>query len=354
MPVLETKDPEIQRLAVHRIAVGPGSVCREGVRCGSGNRLGIHGLWLYRPGMEAQGILFLQYLWASLSYPPCYPRGFVPDFSPLIPLLWPSFLPPLPILHVDWCWNTLRTWELRVDLCLEKEELPPWIHQQRRSQEDEEERERKREGERGNGEAYTDSRSYTHPETATMSTDTLDLKAADFDANVWWHLTEGRVDDYKKKTFSSQLAQADSGIMDVGPNRDQYWQLQPVDDVAGRYALRCSKTGVFKQLGVCYVADEIANSRTQPCLVSSSGADAQKWDVADWGNSTYRFVNVANGTGYVLDVHPGNPPFMSDDLRTNIPQPAQHWLMTSVKKVDDGAFSTVFSNVSRPPFPASS
>lgn len=173
-----------------------------------------------------------------------------------------------------------------------------------------------------------------------------DLEPKDFDSNVWYHLTEQRVDDYDKKEFGAQFAENSSGDLQVAGIEDQYWQFQPVDDKEGRYALRCSKTGVLKQLSVCYNKDEIANTKTQPCLADSNGNDEQKWDVADWGNNTFRFVNVKNGTDYVLDVHPGNPPFLSDDLRTNIPQPAQHWLATSVKNVDDGAYSTVFAEVS--------
>ncbi|KAF7561852.1 hypothetical protein G7046_g2279 [Stylonectria norvegica] len=170
------------------------------------------------------------------------------------------------------------------------------------------------------------------------------LSPKTFDANVWYQITEGRVDTYDSDKFTSAFQIGENGTLVVHPAVDTYWQFQPVDDKDGRYAVRCRQTGVFKQLGVCFVPTEIADSKTQPCLVDSNGSDAQKWDIADWGNSTYRFVNVKNGTDYVMDVHPGNPPFMSNDLRTNIPQPAQHWLMTSVMDIDDGAFSTTFTN----------
>ncbi|CAM1505229.1 Fc.00g108660.m01.CDS01 [Cosmosporella sp. VM-42] len=171
------------------------------------------------------------------------------------------------------------------------------------------------------------------------------LKAKTFDSNVWYHITEGRVDNLTKKEFQSSFqTNDDKGNLAVWPAIDQYWQLQPVSSKKGRYALRLSNSGVFKQLAVCYFSDEIADSRTRPCMRASDGTEAQMWDIADWGDSTYRLVNVANGTDYVLDVHPGNPPFLSNDLRTDVPQPAQHWLMTSVKDVDDGAFSTTFTN----------
>lgn len=166
------------------------------------------------------------------------------------------------------------------------------------------------------------------------------------DSNVWYHVTEARVDDYDKANFTSALQVEDDDGVAVWSAVDHYWQFQPVKNgPAGRYALRCSRTGVFKQLSACYVADEIDDSKTQPCMRASDGTKAQMWDITDWGNQTYRFLNVKNGSDYVMDVHPGNPPFMASDLRTNIPQPGRHWLMTSVSDVDDGAFSTVFTKV---------
>ncbi|KPM36061.1 hypothetical protein AK830_g10507 [Neonectria ditissima] len=173
------------------------------------------------------------------------------------------------------------------------------------------------------------------------------LDAVTLDSNVWYAITEARVDDYDKKSFSSSLQIVeDTGDLGVWGAVEQFWQFSPVDGGPdGRYAVRCSKTGVFKQLAVCYNADEIDDSKTQPCMAASDGSKAQMWDVADWGNSTYRFINVHNGSDYVMDTHPGNPPFMASDLRTNIPMPGRHWLMTSRKDVDDGAFSTVFTKI---------
>ncbi|KAK7428614.1 hypothetical protein QQZ08_004875 [Neonectria magnoliae] len=173
-----------------------------------------------------------------------------------------------------------------------------------------------------------------------------DLDAVTLDSNVWYAITEARVDNYEKKSFNSNLQIEDTGNLGVWGAVEQYWQFQAVQDGPdGRYAVRCSKTGVFKQLAVCYNKDEIDDSRTQPCMAKSDGTKAQMWDVADWGNQTYRFINVHNGSDYVMDTHPGNPPFMASDLRTNIPMPGRHWLMTSAKDVDDGAFSTVFTKI---------
>ncbi|KND87937.1 hypothetical protein TOPH_07432 [Tolypocladium ophioglossoides CBS 100239] len=177
-----------------------------------------------------------------------------------------------------------------------------------------------------------------------------DLKAAtNIDPNVWYHLTEGRVDDHKKDKFGSMLQVVHDDFLAVwGTDVNQYWQFQPVDDKPGRFAVRCSSTSITKQLSVCWHRDEVDSDRTRPCMAASDGSDEQKWDVANWGNDMYRFVNVKNASSHHLDVHPGNPVVMSSNTNTKVYQAAQHWLMTSVKKVDDGAYSTVFSDVAVP------
>lgn len=136
----------------------------------------------------------------------------------------------------------------------------------------------------------------------------------------------------------------------------QYWQFMPVDPKnPARYAVRSSVRGVFKQLGTCYNPEEIDEQHTQPCLLRSDGSDTQKWDITMWPgkNSTLRFQNVQNGTKYNMDVHVGNPMFMSSDVDGKNYQKAQHWLMTSVKNIDDGAYSTTFTdvNIFTPPNP---
>lgn len=133
-------------------------------------------------------------------------------------------------------------------------------------------------------------------------------------------------------------------------NPAQYWQFMPVDPKnPARYAVRSSVRGVFKQLGTCYNAQDIDEQHTQPCLLRSDGSDTQKWDITLWpgNNGTfYRFQNVQNGTKYNMDVHPGSNPFMSNDVDGKNFQKAQHWLMTSASSIDDGAYSTTFTDVS--------
>ncbi|KAK2608814.1 hypothetical protein QQS21_002671 [Conoideocrella luteorostrata] len=178
---------------------------------------------------------------------------------------------------------------------------------------------------------------------------------AKLDPNVWYHVTEGRVDDYKKTSFQSsfQILNPSSNNGDKLavfpiPSPPQYWQFLPVDPTnPARYVVRNSERKIMKQLGTCYNSDEIDEQHIQPCMLRSDGADTQKWDITLFpsNNETYRFQNVQNGTKFNMDVHPGNPMFMSSDTDPKIYQPAQRWLLTSVKNIDEAAFSTTFTKV---------
>lgn len=183
-----------------------------------------------------------------------------------------------------------------------------------------------------------------------------DYEPASFDSNVWYHLTSGGKEDaynYSDSdsysydtTFKNSFFENDHGHLIAGKvGTGTVWQFMPVGNGKdGRYQIRSTQHNLGKQLAVCYNDTEIDNSRTQPCMAPSDGSERQKWDITDWGDGTYRFNNVKNGSDFVLDVHPGdtatNQPFMGDD--EDIKQDWQHWLMTSMRNIDDEAYQTVF------------
>lgn len=189
-----------------------------------------------------------------------------------------------------------------------------------------------------------------------MSKEEITFKAAtDLDPNAWYHVTETRVDDPdvgENQKFGSALivSNVDTGDLAMaGSDRNDRWQFLPVDtdEHDARYAIRCSTTSIRRQLAVCYREDELADSKTQPCMLPSDGSDAQKWDIANWddGSGAFRLINVANGTDYWLDCHRGNPLFMNSHIDTTVNRPAQRWIMSSSAAIDDGEFSTTFTNV---------
>lgn len=150
-------------------------------------------------------------------------------------------------------------------------------------------------------------------------------------------MTETRVD------FNSSLQIAGDALVmaSAGPKTNQYWQIFPVSD--SHYQIRNQASGVNKQLATCYNPQEADASQTQPCMQPASGAQSQLWIVNTWGDGTYRFVNVGNGSGYNMDCHPGNPMFMSSNTALVPRQPAQHWEFSSLRTINDGAYSTTIT-----------
>lgn len=203
---------------------------------------------------------------------------------------------------------------------------------------------------------------------------------ASIDSNTWYQLTETRVDF----TSSLQYQGKDIFFAAANDNAQQYWQFFPLPD--GNYQLRNRGTD-SKQLGTCYKSSEKSTTKTQPCMIESSDDPSQKWIVDQWSDGNFKFVNVRNGTGYNMgkfggiinavyfsrsrkmwpfkkqhqnimgklcanvcpksvDVHPGNPLFMSPITAEEPIQPAQHWQMKSRELINDGTFSTAFGAVS--------
>ncbi|KAG5659628.1 hypothetical protein KAF25_002187 [Fusarium avenaceum] len=169
--------------------------------------------------------------------------------------------------------------------------------------------------------------------------------ATDLDSNVWYQLSELAVDDDDVDLKSMLQPTSPGGDLRVwDANKQSYWQFQKISDTPGRYQIRCSDTTLKKQLSICNrtskeVIDE--KKRTRPCLMPIDDTDAQKWDVAIWGSGEYRITNVDVGEGWNLDCIPSGPVFMSSNLEGE--QLRQHWVMSSVGKVDDEMYSTLYT-----------
>lgn len=180
------------------------------------------------------------------------------------------------------------------------------------------------------------------------------MAAAELDSNVWYVLTTAR-----QSKIGEQIT---SCLQDtsVGPrvfpcrhetvNQTMLWQFQPLETKAGRYVMRLKNTGLRQQFSVCWEAEEVYSAKTVGCLRTSTSDESQQWDVADWGDGMFDLANVANGTGYRLDVHPGSNSFMNDESEGKESvvgtQYAQRWIMTSHAPVNNKALSTIiFSQV---------
>lgn len=198
--------------------------------------------------------------------------------------------------------------------------------------------------------------------------------ATTIDSNVWYHVTEGRVDRAGKK-FSSMLQVDNSteglkvfvcsppsspGFTPISNRHLQpvvsppyYWQFQAINDSssspsAALYVVRNSLDGAAKQLSACFNSTEPADGQTGLCMARANGADAaQVWQIDQWGNDMtkdgLRFINTANGTKFWLDVHKGNPPFLNNTVEEDGDrgEPSQHWYMTSAQAVNAIEYSTI-------------
>jgi hypothetical protein len=172
------------------------------------------------------------------------------------------------------------------------------------------------------------------------------MNVTTIDPNVWYILSESRVG----WTGSLQLAGLHVDMTTFCSTSDcsQLWQFQPVPNAANTYFVRNLVTTIKNQLGTCYSATEIADTKTIPCLEPSSGDVSQQWVIVPWKDSigSMSFTNVGNKT-LLMDCHIGNPVFMNDQTSTAIPEPAQHWILSSARDINDGAYSTVFVSTSQ-------
>ena len=131
---------------------------------------------------------------------------------------------------------------------------------------------------------------------------------ATFSANTWYQLSETRVGLSSALQF---FGGSNVGFFSMNAsNPVVFWQILPHSP--DTVSFRVENPGPYQQLGVCYVAAEFDPSHTQPCLQETNQTDsAQLWKISSWGDGTWKISNVLNGTGYNLDVHPGNPVFLS-------------------------------------------
>ncbi|KIW08321.1 hypothetical protein, variant [Verruconis gallopava] len=156
-----------------------------------------------------------------------------------------------------------------------------------------------------------------------------------FDGNTWWWITETRV-NYTSALFWSSNSLHFS-VNDTGDS-GMYWQIYTLPN--GNVQFRNKNSNTLKQLGTCYVADEVSSSKLQLCMEDSNAQNSQQWTISAWGDGTYKINNVANGTSLNADWHPGGPGFMSPNTNVTPIQPAQHWLFSSIGLVQDGLYST--------------
>ena len=167
--------------------------------------------------------------------------------------------------------------------------------------------------------------------------------AAVFDPNMWYQLSELRIDKGGQDLTHNLVYRDEAPIFAVFPDTtNNYWQFVPVDDdIENRWFVRSQKTGTGFHLSTCYRADEEHEGKTGLCMnPADEDAEAQMWESYKWNDGTtgVRFINIDNGTDWWLDCHKGSPVFMNDDIDTDEFKPAQRWLVSTVSAVEEASF----------------
>ncbi|KAF2763114.1 hypothetical protein EJ05DRAFT_26135 [Pseudovirgaria hyperparasitica] len=165
---------------------------------------------------------------------------------------------------------------------------------------------------------------------------------ADLDPNVWYHLTERRVN------FNSSLQAVNAHPVKVWPyhkDRHEHWQFLRLDD--GKFQIRYRATTLNKQLSTCWFPRDKQNLPSQPCLSEANGSDEQKWMIEKWdGGNDYKIQNVLNGSRFNVDVHVGNPVYFEEAATgQGTDRPGQHWQFKSVANIDDRVYQTPITNM---------
>ena len=161
---------------------------------------------------------------------------------------------------------------------------------------------------------------------------------ASFDPNVWYQVTESNVG------FGSVLTNWGNNVTGFqywnSSDDAQYWQIMMTQDDSSVYAFRNKASGTLLALGVAFEPQEVDSSHTQPRLQPINLTEnGQKWTFGGFGNNTFYIVNVENGSSYHLDVHPGNPVYMSSQTSAEPYDPRQHWEFQSISEIDDTRWS---------------
>ena len=111
-------------------------------------------------------------------------------------------------------------------------------------------------------------------------------------------------------------------------------------DDSSAFTIRNNASGPLVALGVALIPQEADPSHTQPRLQPINPNDnGQKWTMGGFGNNTFYIVNVKNGSSYRLDVHPGNPVYMSSQTSAVPYDPRQHWEFQNIRPIDDSQWS---------------
>lgn len=119
----------------------------------------------------------------------------------------------------------------------------------------------------------------------------------------------------------------------------QKWQFYPFNSSA--YLLRCQDGGPDAYLAVAVGTPETKTSGRTIAIMASYTIleDSMFWQIQPWGDGTYYFTNLANGTDWHLNVLDTGLLAMDSNIMST--QVGEHYTFTSLSTIGDSRFSTV-------------
>lgn len=123
----------------------------------------------------------------------------------------------------------------------------------------------------------------------------------------------------------------------------QSWQFYPYNSSV--YLLRCRNGGPNAYLAVAVGVESTGSSavttgNTVPIMANYNVTDdSMFWRVDPWGDGTYYFSNLANGTDWRLNVL--GTGLMAMDSNITSAQSGEHFTFTSLSTIGDSRYSTV-------------
>lgn len=122
----------------------------------------------------------------------------------------------------------------------------------------------------------------------------------------------------------------------------QSWQFYPYNSSV--YLLRCKDGGPNAYLaaaaGEANADSSAVSGNTVPIMANYNVTDdSMFWQVEPWGDGTYYFHNLANGSDWRLNVR--DNALMAMDSNITSAQSGEHFTFTSLSTIGDSRYSTV-------------
>lgn len=124
--------------------------------------------------------------------------------------------------------------------------------------------------------------------------------------------------------------------------RGQSWQFYPYNSSV--YLLRCKDAGPNGYLAAAAGSSDGAQAsitgNTVPILANYNVTDdSMFWQIDPWGDGTYYFSNLANGTNWRLNVL--DTALMAMDSNITSEQAGEHFTFRSLGTIGDDRYSTI-------------